>query len=52
MVYNGTLISAINGGDMDELNNAYCEFTEISGGWGILKTSITDHGIVFRRIER
>ncbi|MCL5803429.1 MAG: shikimate kinase [Thermoplasmataceae archaeon] len=82
MVYNGTLISAINGGDMekvsyflrhgathssqsgkgpaifaifadmDELNNAYSEFTEISGGWGILKTSITDHGMVSRRIER
>lgn len=81
MVYNGTVISAINGGDLekvsfflrhgathssqsgkgpavfaifadlDELENTYVEFQKINDGWGIIKSSITNHGLVSRKIK-
>jgi shikimate kinase len=80
MVYNGTIISAVNGthmdkvsyflkhgathssqngkgpavfaifADLDEMEEAYRGFTDLSKGWGIIKSCFSNKGLASRRI--
>jgi shikimate kinase len=80
MVYNGTIISAVNGthmdkvsyflkhgathssqngkgpavfaifADLDEMEEAYRDFTDLSKGWGIIKSCFSNKGLASRRI--
>ena len=80
MVYNGTIISAVNGthmdkvsyflkhgathssqngkgpavfaifADLDEMEAAYSGFTELSRGWGIIRSSFSNRGIASRKV--